>query len=130
MIRIASLPANICLIEGYLDRIFDEYHLDKRIYPNVLVTLTEAVNNAIIHGNKSDENKFVNLKTVYGPQFITFRVSDEGSGFDPQAIPDPTLPENLDRCGGRGVFLMQKLSDQLVFSNDGRTVEICFTINS
>ena len=114
MIRIASLPANICLIEGYLDRILTSIIWTKRIYPNVLVTLTEAVNNAIIHGNKSDENKFVNLKTVYGPQFITFpyltKVADSIPGYS-----DPTLPENLDRCGGRGVFLMQNCQINLFF---------------
>lgn len=128
MIKIASVPANICVVEEYLEKIFNEYHLDKNLYPNVLVSLTEAVNNAILHGNKSDESKFVCVKTTRLKKHICFRISDEGPGFDPASIPDPTLPENVSNCGGRGVFLMQKLSDRVIFSDSGRTVEIKFTI--
>lgn len=128
MIRIASVPANICQVEEYLHRIFSEYELDAKMYPNVLVTITEAVNNAILHGNKSDCSKFVSLKTSRQRRHISFKISDEGQGFDPASIPDPTLPENLERCGGRGVFLMRRLSDRVVFSDNGRTVEIKFMV--
>jgi serine/threonine-protein kinase RsbW len=128
MIRIASVPDNICKVEEYLEQIFNEYHLDKNLYPNVLVSLTEAVNNAILHGNKSDESKFVCVKTTRLKRHICFRISDEGPGFDPASIPDPTLPENIANCGGRGVFLMQQLSDKIIFSDNGRTVEIKFMI--
>ena len=128
MIRIASVPANICMVEEYLDKIFTEYRLDKSLYPNVLVSLTEAVTNAILHGNKSDGSKFVCVRTTRLKRHICFRISDEGPGFDPASIPDPTLPENVANCGGRGVFLMQKLSDRVIFSDQGRTVEIKFMI--
>lgn len=128
MIRIASIPANICQVEQYLQEVFKEYHLDNKLYPNVLVSITEAVNNAILHGNKSDGNKFVVLGTTRMKKHICFRISDEGQGFDPASIPDPTLPENLECCGGRGVFLMNQLSDRVVFSDNGRTVEIEFAL--
>ncbi|HRI33329.1 MAG: ATP-binding protein [Saprospiraceae bacterium] len=128
MIRIASIPNNILKIEEYLNWVFAEYHIDKKLYPNVLVTITEAVNNAIIHGNQKDCNKFVHLKTERRPKCIAFRISDEGSGFDPSTIPDPTLPENIECCGGRGVFLMHQLSHRVIFSDQGRTVEIQFEI--
>ncbi len=128
MIRIASVPANIHQVEEYLHRIFNEYNLDSGLYPNVLVSITEAVNNAILHGNKSDCNKFVSLKTTRLKRHICFKISDEGQGFDPASIPDPTLPENLERCGGRGVFLMKRLSDRVIFSDCGRTVEIKFVL--
>jgi serine/threonine-protein kinase RsbW len=128
MIKIASIPANISKVEEYLQKIFTDYHLDQELYPNVLVSLTEAVNNAILHGNKSDESKFVCVKTVKQKGHICFHISDEGSGFDPGTIPDPTLPENVAKCGGRGVFLMQALSDRVIFSDHGRTVEIKFVI--
>ncbi|MDQ3141759.1 MAG: ATP-binding protein [Bacteroidota bacterium] len=126
MIRFASVPANILKVEEYIRHVFQEYHIDEKLYPNILVSITEAVNNAIIHGNKEDHSKFVHLNTVRKKTCISFKVSDEGPGFDPKSIPDPTLPENIERCGGRGVFLMQKLSDRVVFSNKGRTVEIQF----
>ena len=128
MIKIASIPANICMVEEYLDKIFTEYHLDKKLYPNVLVSVTEAVNNAILHGNKSDESKYVCVKTTRLKRHICFKISDEGTGFDPASIPDPTLPENIENCGGRGVFLMQKLCDRVIFRDSGRTVEIKFEI--
>jgi serine/threonine-protein kinase RsbW len=126
MIRIASIPSNICIIEKYLQAIFEEYKLDKKLYPNVLISLTEAVNNAIIHGNKLDEKKYVLLNSICRQHAICFKISDEGQGFDPDKVPDPTCPENIEKCGGRGVFLMQKLSDKLVYSDNGRTVEIEF----
>lgn len=128
MIKFNSVPANICKVEEYLQKIFSDYHLDVNLYPNVLVTLTEAVNNAILHGNKSDESKFVCVKTRRQKKHICFQISDEGPGFDPAAIPDPTLPENIENCGGRGVFIMQQLSDRVIFSDNGRTVEIKFVI--
>lgn len=128
MIKIASVPANICQVEQYLQEVFKEYHLDNKLYPNVLVSITEAVNNAILHGNKSDRNKFVVLGTTRMKKNICFRISDEGQGFDPASVPDPTLPENLECCGGRGVFLMNQLSDRVVFSDNGRTVEIEFAL--
>jgi serine/threonine-protein kinase RsbW len=128
MIKIASVPANICMVEEYLRKIFADYQLDNRLYPNVLLSLTEAVNNAILHGNKSDCNKYVCVKTTRQKKHICFKVSDEGPGFDPASLPDPTLPENIENCGGRGVFLMQKLSDRVIFHDHGRTVEIKFMI--
>ena len=78
--------------------------------------MTEAVNNAIIHGNKADIRKYVNIKCKEKTQKIIIRISDEGSGFDPGNVKDPTLPENLEECGGRGVFIMRELSDKIVFS--------------
>lgn len=128
MIRIASIPNNIAMIEKYLIGIFEEYKIDQKHYHNVFISITEAVNNAIIHGNREDANKFVHINSEKKHRCISFRISDEGRGFDPKTIPDPTLPENLERCGGRGVFLMYKLSNKVAFSDNGRTVEIEFEI--
>lgn len=128
MIRIASIPNNIAMIEKYLIGIFEEYKIDQKHYHNVFISITEAVNNAIIHGNREDANKFVHINSEKKHRCISFRISDEGRGFDPNTIPDPTLPENLERCGGRGVFLMHKLSNKVAFSDNGRTVEIEFEI--
>ncbi|MBK7232254.1 MAG: ATP-binding protein [Saprospiraceae bacterium] len=128
MIRISSVPHNIVKIEQYLNQVFADYQISPAHYHNVLIALTEAVNNAITHGNRQDENKFVQINSQHSRRCITFRISDEGSGFDPASIPDPTLPENLERCGGRGVFLMQKLCKKVIFSDNGRTVQIEFEV--
>jgi len=97
-------------------------------FPDILISLTEAVNNAIIHGNKSDEKKYVRVRLTETKSGLSFSVSDEGCGFNHNTIPDPTLAENLECCGGRGVFLMKELSDDIAFLNEGRTVEMYFSV--
>ena len=97
-------------------------------YGNILISLTEAVNNAIIHGNKQDETKVVEVKTEARNGRIAIIVKDEGKGFDYSNVPDPTSPEHVCECGGRGVFLMRQLSDRCRFQDEGRTVEMEFKL--
>ena len=101
-------------------------NFDQKIYDNILISLTEAVNNAIIHGNKEDESKFVIVNCEGRKQEVVITISDEGRGFNPHQVPDPTLPQNLECCGGRGVFIMKQLSDEIKFHDSGRTVEMKF----
>ncbi|MCC6816219.1 MAG: ATP-binding protein [Saprospiraceae bacterium] len=128
MIKIPSRTHNIILIQSYVEEIFSKYHLDQNYFGDVLTTLTEAVNNAIIHGNREDENKFVHLHLKKTKKCLIFRISDEGEGFNPNNVPDPTTEEKLDCCGGRGVFLMNKLSHGINYLNNGSTVEIMFNL--
>lgn len=95
----------------------------------MLITLTEAVSNAILHGNRARLGKKVSITTLYSANKIVFSVSDEGNGFDHNIIPDPTAPENIAIPGGRGVFLMQQLCDAVFFHDGGRTVELEFTLS-
>lgn len=128
MLRIPSKVNEIKGIESIVGKIVSDFEVCQDKYPNILISLTEAVNNAIIHGNNKDEKKFVNInlkKTTLG---LAISVSDEGKGFNPTMIPDPTCPENVDCCGGRGVFLIQQLTDQVHFRNNGSTVEMHFNI--
>ena len=94
----------------------------------MLVSLTEAVTNAIVHGNNGDVSKSVKIQLEKSGDNFIIRVSDEGRGFDPNTLPDPTKGENLFKTGGRGVFLMQKLSDTVRFHNNGSTVEMFFKL--
>ena len=94
----------------------------------MLISLTEAVTNAITHGNHYDENKVVQINLQKKSDTIAIRVSDQGCGFDPESVPDPTCDENICKCGGRGVFLMQRLCDQIHYKDNGRTVEMHFKI--
>jgi serine/threonine-protein kinase RsbW len=129
MLKLSSNPRNIALVESFVERIVKQYKLSQDLYGNILITLTEAVNNAIIHGNCEDESKVVQIQLKKRNDCLAFRVTDEGCGFDLQQIPDPTAPENLLKVGGRGVFLMKQLSDAVEFHNDGRTVEMQFNIS-
>jgi len=101
---------------------------DERVY-NILIAVTEAVNNAVCHGNKYDVTKKVDFSIRVLDNEIIFVVIDEGSGFNPDKIPDPRDPKNLLREGGRGVFLIQQLSDEAVFSDNGRQLTMKFLIN-
>ena len=128
-IEIPSLSENIRMIESFIDNAKDKYQLNDDIYGNIMIAVTEAVNNAIKHGNRSDSGKNVSLALTLEEGMIKFRVEDEGSGFDYHNLPDPTAPENLAKPGGRGIFLMKHLADEVDFTNQGKVVELSFYIN-
>lgn len=128
-IEIPSLSENIRMIESFIDNAKDQFNLDDDIYGNIMIAVTESVHNAIRHGNQGDVKKNVHLSLSLQENIIRFTVQDEGTGFDHDNLPDPTAPENLDQPGGRGIFLMKHLSDEVNFLNDGRIVELIFYIN-
>lgn len=128
-IEIPSLSENIRMIESFIDNAKDKYELNDDIYGNIMIAVTEAVNNAIKHGNKSDKSKNVILALNLEEGRITFIVEDEGIGFNFKQLPDPTAPENLEKPGGRGIFLMKHLADEVGFEEDGRIVSLAFYVN-
>ena len=127
--ELASKSENINEVEKLIDEIRDQFPINEDVYGNMIVAVTEAVTNAIHHGNKSDPQKKVHICCDYSEEKVSFTISDEGPGFDHYHLPDPTSPENLEKPSGRGIFLMKHLSDQLIFSNHGRTVELCFKLS-
>lgn len=129
-IQIPSLAENIRMIESFIDNAKERFHLDDDIYGNIMIAVTEAVNNAIKHGNSSDKHKNVFLALSLHESTIKFVVKDEGPGFDYAHLPDPTSPENLEKPGGRGIFLMKHLSDEVQFKDAGRIVELSFYMNT
>ena len=128
-ISIPSLSENIRMIESFIDNAKEQFSLNDDIYGNIMIAVTESVNNAIRHGNKSDSKKNVDLSLRLSDGSIIFWVKDQGDGFDYTNLPDPTAPENLDQPGGRGIFLMKHLSDEVNFHDEGCTVELIFYIN-
>lgn len=128
--QIVSQPESINIIEKVIDDIRTEFDVKEECYGNMLVAVTEAVNNAIQHGNKYDPMKMVNVSYEIDNDRIAFVIKDEGVGFDFYNLPDPTAPENLEKPTGRGVFLMKHLADQIIFSDQGKVVELYFNINN
>lgn len=128
-IQIPSLPENIRIVESFIDNAKDQYQLNDDIYGNIMIAVTESVNNAIIHGNQSDSKKNVHLQLALEESQIKFIVEDEGTGFDYNNLPDPTLPENISKPGGRGIFLMKNLCDEVSFKKDGRVAELSFYLS-
>jgi serine/threonine-protein kinase RsbW len=90
---------------------------------------SKPVNNAIIHGNKNNPEKTVTIQYQVSPQKIVFTVKDEGNGFNPEEIPDPTTNENIEKTGGRGIFIIKKLSDHTEIIKPGNTIKIHFNLN-
>jgi serine/threonine-protein kinase RsbW len=125
-IQIPSLTENIRVVESFIDNAKEKFELNDDIYGNIMIAVTESVNNAIVHGNQKDKDKNVFLSLSMNESFITFSVMDEGDGFDYDNLPDPTSTENLSKPGGRGIFLMKHLSDEVHFKEDGKKVELTF----
>ena len=123
--NIESIPQ----VETIVKEISNRFGLSADLHGNMLISLTEAVNNAIIHGNQNDKSKCVKMYITKDDSNIAVHVTDEGDGFDPSQLPDPTEPENLLQLNGRGVFLMHQLCDEIDYLNDGRTVKMCFHIS-
>lgn len=112
--------------EQKIEEICAHLKVGERHIGNILIAVTEAVNNAIIHGNKNDVNKKISFSCATANNTLTFTVKDEGNGFDYDNLPDPTDPQNLEKIHGRGVFLMRNLTDQLSFEENGRLVKLTF----
>lgn len=128
VLNISSKVDNLRIVEKLIDEISAECNLSSEVYGNVLIATLEAANNAIIHGNKLDENKIVNINCSVENNELLVSVKDQGIGFDYNHIPDPTAPENIENINGRGVFLMEKLSDKVTFFENGSKVELLFKL--
>ncbi len=127
-ILIPSSLKNIHIIEDYIDNVRNDFMIDDSIYGNIHLAVVEAVTNAIVHGNKSDENKEIFFNTEKSESSITFIVKDQGTGFDDNSIPDPTLPENREKLSGRGVFLIKNLADDVIFTDNGTSLHMIFKL--
>jgi len=126
-ISFESKTENIRIAERLVDDLCEKHNISEDHYGNILIALTEAVNNAIVHGNKLDETKVVTVRTFTEGENLKFKIEDEGPGFNYDSLPDPTAPENIEKPHGRGVFLMRNLADTCSFEDEGRIVELAFS---
>jgi serine/threonine-protein kinase RsbW len=121
-----SKAENIALVEKMIDEVCTAHQVHESHYGNLLIALTEAVNNAIHHGNRLDPSKQVTVGYEVRGEKLVFVVQDQGPGFDHDHLPDPTDPQNIEKPHGRGVFLMRALADTVEFSDNGATVAMAF----
>lgn len=115
------------------DQIVDTISVQKKLstdlYVNILLSLTEAINNAIVHGNKFNSKKKVTVTfQVDNSKKLIITVEDEGNGFNPETIPDPTDPDNINKLHGRGIFLIQHLADEVNYLSKGKIIEMKFNL--
>ncbi len=129
-LELKSIPENIKLVKKWVDEIAIEYQVCETLYPDILISLTEAVNNAIHHGNQGDKQKKIYLVCKVKNNKLKFQVSDEGKGFDPEDIPDPTSLGRIERESGRGVMIMKTLATKVEFKKKGSKVEMTFKFKS
>jgi serine/threonine-protein kinase RsbW len=128
-LQLSSKIANITIVEKFIDELSAKYGFIDEVYANILTCLSEAVINAIVHGNREnlDKKVYINLEVINDKRLI-FTISDEGDGFDFNNLPDPTSPENIENLTGRGVFIIKKLADQCIFNSKGNELELHFKI--
>jgi len=119
---------NLSLAENFVELVSEKYEISADVYGNIVLSVLEAVNNAIVHGNKMDFNKLIHLEADYENSTLTFVVTDEGEGFDYNNIPDPTSPENIEKINGRGIFLIRQLADTVQFEKGGTQLIISFNV--
>ena len=127
-ISFSSTMDNISLAENFVDTFSAKYDINSDLYGNISISTIEAVTNAITHGNHEDLTKNVSLSFELNDRILTITVSDEGNGFDYNNLPDPTSKENIEKTNGRGIFLIQQLSDNLEFQNNGSKLIITFNL--
>ena len=127
-VKLPSVPASISDVEHLIEKACADLNISEDLFGNILISVTEGVNNAIVHGNGGDASRSVEVAVLSNESWICFKIKDQGAGFDPEAIPDPTAPENLLKENGRGVFLMKKLADGIVYNSKGNRVELYFNI--
>lgn len=114
-LEIESDPNNLIIVEEFVNYFAKDIGLDDEKLNGLLLAVTEATTNAIIHGNKCDVHKMVKIDVDVNKKELIIKVKDEGKGFDPGKIPDPTEPENLLKDSGRGVYLMKVYMSDLEY---------------
>jgi len=123
-----ELPSDLRVIEGAVGYLVERCRAftagGSRLTLNFRVGLCEALANAMLYGNGRDPEKRVRVEVELDTSRVEVRVVDQGKGFDPQEVPDPTAPGNLERPGGRGVFLLHKLMDQVEYRGCGNEVRM------
>jgi serine/threonine-protein kinase RsbW len=125
-LKIESVTNNLRVVEKAIDEITNDLGIAQDNYGKIMVSAMEAVNNAIVHGNKLNPSKFVNITISHSENEVKIKVIDQGSGFNPESVPDPTIPENIEMINGRGVFLMSHLADEISFTKKGNSVTMVF----
>jgi serine/threonine-protein kinase RsbW len=128
-ISIPSLIENIQVIESFIDNAKESFEIDDDMYGNIMISVTECISNAIIHGNQSNADKMVHLELQMQQGLLKCSIEDEGNGFDFSNLPDPTEPENIEKLGGRGIFLMRNLSDDVKFEENGKKTILSFYLD-
>ena len=128
-LEVESNAKNLITVEEFVNYFAVDLNINPDKIPGLLLAITEASTNAIIHANKGDETKLVTIDVTKDDKQLTIRVKDEGKGFDPAKIPDPTETDNLLKDSGRGIYLMRVYMDDLKFNVTPEGTETILVLN-
>ena len=126
-LQIPSDYQSISTVEKLIDKVCNNLGVNEDSYGNVLIAVTEAVNNAIQHGNNANASLQIDVAVLDSVNSVCFSIKDQGPGFDFNNLPDPTSPENILKENGRGIFLMNNLADKVEFLGGGNEVSLFFS---
>jgi serine/threonine-protein kinase RsbW len=131
-VEIPSRLEELGRIERMAAKVARVYCLSQDELDNLAIAVTEAVGNAIIHGNHRDPSKRVRIAFRVDAEFLRIDVQDEGNGFDPGTLSNPLLPENLMKESGRGIFILKSLMDcvDFRFTPTGTVVEMALRMKN
>lgn len=128
-ISFSSIFQNISYSEKIINILTEKINISDEIYGNILLSLSEAINNAIVHGNKFNKDKKVFVNYKYSNHILIVEIKDEGEGFDPNEIVDPTNDANIEKLYGRGVFIIISLTDKVEFEySNGQVLRMFFNL--
>ncbi len=127
--KFTSDPDNLVEVEEFITEVANEFNLDEEIKNNLSLSLSEAASNAMVHGNKLDPKKYVDIKITVSDDKIKVVIKDEGNGFDPSSVPDPTAPENLLKDSGRGIHIMKTFLENMRYNFTDSGTEVILEIS-
>ena len=114
-------------VEKLAEKAAQKMNFDEDEKDSLAIAVTEAVNNAIIHGNKEDESKKVIIEFTFDEDVLTVTIEDEGKGFNPDSLRDPLAPENLLKENGRGIFILSSLMDDVDYDFEAVGTKLVMT---
>ncbi|MBZ0263814.1 ATP-binding protein [bacterium] len=100
-------------VDQFAEKMTGELDFSRDLRDDIAISVSEAVNNAILHGNKNDGSKNVTVEFHKLENGIQINISDEGGGFESNEVPDPTKPENIMETTGRGLLIIRHLMDRV-----------------
>ncbi len=125
-IKIESKIEKINDVENFVKIISQENGFSKALYIKIVLSITEAINNAIKHGNNCNEKKYVIVHFEKHTDSFAFTVNDEGEGFDYKKAENPTEEKNIKKESGRGLFIIRNYADNFSFYNKGTIIKLIF----
>jgi serine/threonine-protein kinase RsbW len=119
----------LSFLDGFVDGVAVDLGLDEELTSNIVISVSEALNNAFVHGNKRDEGLSIALAVYHSSDALTFVVRDQGGGYDYELLNDDLSDDLLDVPGGRGLFIMRALADEVSNNEEGNEVYLTFLLN-